>query len=40
MKHARILVGLAAAAALIASAAPVAAQEGTLKKIKNRCGSR
>jgi len=35
MKHARILVGLAAAAALIASAAPVAAQEGTLKKIKD-----
>jgi len=38
MKPARILVGLAAA--LIASVAPATAQEGTLKKIKNRCGSR
>ena len=40
MEAARILVGLAAAAALIASVAPATAQEGTLKKIKNRCGSR
>ena len=34
MKPARIVIGLAAAAALIASAAPAAAQEGTLKKVK------
>jgi glutamate/aspartate transport system substrate-binding protein len=35
MKPARIVIGLAAAAALIASAAPATAQEGTLKKIKD-----
>ena len=35
MKPARILVGLAATAALIVSAAPATAQEGTLKKIKD-----
>jgi glutamate/aspartate transport system substrate-binding protein len=35
MKPARIVIGLAAAAALIASAAPAAAQESTLKKIKD-----